>query len=253
MPSESHETSIVDHYYSWGWTVSGAGKVKPMPAPKLCGRKMIGADNRKSGVLFVSTSFPRYLIQFPSLPSDFSEYLEWQQRFLLNLTADLRALMRVRFHYADFGWEISARITGKFPEIQKEDWAISFAESMENCRLYVCDHLSTTFVEALAADKPTIIFWNPISNMLRPEAIPYYEKLVHAGILFDSPEAAASALPAAYEDVEKWWGDESRKAARREFCSYFGRTSRYAIGEWATELRNIAESSTRLEDFVASE
>jgi len=77
--------------------------------------------------------------------------------------------------------------------------------SLENCRLYVCDHLSTTFAEALAANKPTVLFCNPETNRLRLDAQPYFDLLRNSGILFDTPETAASAVAAVYGDVEAWW------------------------------------------------
>jgi putative transferase (TIGR04331 family) len=122
------------------------------------------------------------------------------------------------------------------PEIQIELWEEPFQKSLENCRLYVCDHLSTTFAEALAANKPTVLFCNPQTNKLRPEAQPYFDLLRGCGILCDTPEAAASIVASVYDDVETWWGTPERQAAVRLFCARFARTSPDAISLWSNEL-----------------
>jgi putative transferase (TIGR04331 family) len=121
-----------------------------------------------------------------------------------------------------------------------ETWKIPFRQSLADCRLYICDHLSTTFAEALVANKPTILFWNPLTNRLRPESQPYYELLRTNGILFDSPEEAAFAVNEAYADVESWWNNAVRQAAVAEFCNRFARTDVCAVALWSAEFKRIA-------------
>src|SRR5207249_1139558 len=101
-----------------------------------------------------------------------SDYILWQSRFAKTLLPEIRTEVRLRPHRED-DWNIIQRMKDGFPDVKIETWDISFQESLANCRLYVCDHLSTTFAEALAANKPTILFWNPQSNQLRAEAQPY--------------------------------------------------------------------------------
>lgn len=245
MPSENHETAIVDYYYSWGWGKTNCNaKVIPMPATKLTGRKVVGADNRKNGVLWVATTSPRYVAQLPFLPKNFQEYLTWQMRFANALPQGVRANTRFRSHYESYGWGVAERMKNCAPDIQLESWEVSFQISLRNCRLYVCDHLSTTFSEALAVNKPTVLFWNTGTNKLRPEAQPYFDVLRAGGILFDTPELAASAVAAVYDDVETWWNSSERQEAVQIFCEQFSRTSRAAIALWGNELRRVSELSS---------
>ena len=242
-PSEDHEIAITDRYYTWGWDrIDPAGKTFPRPATKLSGRRPLRADNSKEGILFAATALPRYLFQFPSHPGRFADYLSWQTRFASALPQGLRAKTRGRLHKADYGWSIAERWKAIYPEALIESWERPFMESLEECRLYVCDHLSTTFIEALSADKPTILFWDPMANELRPEARPYYKRLSKAGILHYSPEAAASAIAAAYDDIEKWWNSPDRQEARQAFCSRFALTSKDAVKEWADEFNLMTKN-----------
>jgi putative transferase (TIGR04331 family) len=241
---EDHEIAIADRYYTWGWERSDIpGKVIPRSAAKLAGRKPLGASNKKDGILFVATTSFRYFREFPILPRDFSEYLVWQRRFLTSFSPTLLPMLRVRLHREDHGWDMKKRWREICPDIRFEDWSTPLTRSLKNCRLYVSDHLATTYIEALAADKPTILFWDPAANELRPEAQQYFDHLRHAGILFDSPEAAAEMVNTIYGDVETWWNNPVRQAARRAFCDRFARTSSQAVREWLDEFNGIAQDA----------
>lgn len=241
MPSENHETAIVDRYYSWGWERADcAAEVIPFPATKLVARKKIGVSNLKTGILWAATSSPRYLLQFPSLPGFFHGYLIWQSRFAKSLLRKIIPVVRFRPHREDGGWGIVHRIREYIPDLAIETWDIPFQESLSSCRLYVCDHCSTTFAEALAANKPTILFWNPQTNELRPEAQPYYDLLRKNGILFDTPESAGEAVNQVYDDVETWWNAPERQQAVETFCERLARNSPDAIELWSAEFKRIA-------------
>jgi putative transferase (TIGR04331 family) len=239
---EDHELTITDRYFSGGWERSDRGaKVTPWFVTKLAGRKHLHADSQKAGILFVATADPRYLLQIPHTPGRFNRYLLWQSRFLASIKARLLSKIRVRFFAEDFGWDIAQRWRTSYPEIRVETWDTPFTRSLENCRLYVGDHIGTTFQEALSADKPTILFWDPAINELRPEAQPYYDRLRAAGILYDTPEAAADGVNLVYDNVVAWWNDPARQEARRIFCHRFARTSSNAVNEWAEEFIRISK------------
>lgn len=239
--SEDHETAISDRYYSWGWSRTDcAAKVIALPASKLAGRKKIGADNMKTGILWGGTVTSRYLLQFPGLPFQFFEYMAWQKRFAQKLLPEVFSMTRLRPHREDGGWAVIPRIHEAFPDLKIETWDTPFQKSMDSCRLYVCDHFSTTFAEALAANKPTILFWEPKANALRSEAQPFYDLLRGQGILFDTPEAAGEAVNKIYDDVEAWWNEPARQQAVTEFCHQFARNSSDAIDLWGAEFATVA-------------
>ena len=244
MLAEMHEATIVDIYYSWGWDKPNSlTKVVAMPATKLIGRKKIGADNRKNDVLWAATFYGRYLVEFPYLSTRDYAYCLWQKRFAESLTKNKLEQIRFRPHFASFGTGGVERLLAFAPNIVVESWDTPFQKSLINCRLYVCDHLSTTFAEALSANKPTILFWDPELNKLRPEAQFYYDALRKVGILFDTPEAAAFAVNNIYDDVETWWNQSVRQEAVKLFCHQFARTSPDAVKLWDQELKSIVSSA----------
>jgi putative transferase (TIGR04331 family) len=244
--SERHEIGIVDRYYSWGWQAATGPKgvkVTPLPATKLSGRPALGARTDCEGLLFGATSTPRYLLQFPFLPQAFLEYLRWQRRFLDALSPSLLSVLRCRFHREDSGWDMIARWREVSPSVQVETWDIPFCTSLANSRLYICDNLETTFLEALSSNKPTILFWNPAHTELRTAAEPFYDALRQAAILHDTPESAAGAVRTVYPDVARWWNHPRTQDARRRFCAQFALTDVRASNVWAATFRNIAACS----------
>jgi putative transferase (TIGR04331 family) len=237
LPSEAFEVGLVDRYYTWGWRKARYGnRVQPMPAPKLIGRPVLGASNARRGVLLATTHLTRYPLNFVTSVAEFEQYLQAHRQFVEALPPDVRRELRVRLHREDFGWEIEARWRLFAPDVALESWDTAFATSLRNCRVYVCDHHSTTFLEALSADKPTVLFWDPDTVDLAPEYADRYDALRAVGILHDTPEQAARQLRDVYPDIEAWWHDPALQRARHDLCRALGRTSSDALDQWAAEL-----------------
>jgi putative transferase (TIGR04331 family) len=240
-PIEEHEIAITDRYFSWGWDDASKPKITPLPASKYIGVRPIGADNAKEGVLLATVCFSRFLFRFQEFRNyDHQTYFHWQQRFMTSLTPEHRYRTRVRLFIRDHGWGCRERWHDLDPKIILEDWRTSFHASMRDCRLHVSDHLSSTFLDALVADKPTILFWDPVLFRVRGAARPYLDELREAGILYDAPEAAAAAVERVYGDVEGWWGEEKRQATVRRFCTRFARTAPDSIDQWADEMNRLS-------------
>lgn len=242
IASEDHETAITDIYYTWGWQRTGRhAQVRSMPATKLVGRSPIGPSSAQKDVLFVSTAFPRFDTQLQYSPEWFDAYLDRQGRFARALDARLARVLRLRPHRDDSGWDVAERWRDLRPEVAIETWDTPFEESLHGCRLFACDHLSTTFAEALALDKPSILFWDPDAYPTRGDALGLMDGLRRAGILFDTPEAAAAELAVAYDDVAQWWNRRDRQAAVSAFRERFARADPDSLGEWARELVGVLE------------
>jgi putative transferase (TIGR04331 family) len=246
LPSSKHEKAIVDYYYSWdscAEEVKGRyAKIIQMPATKLINKKRINASNKKTGILWVTTSAPRYgSFEFPSAAAElFEDYLCWHQRFISHLSQNASNAIVLRSHPVDYGWNLVSRIEESFPSVRLNSRASSFEDSINSHRLYVCDHLSTTYAEALAANLPTILFWSQKDNKLTPHGKKGVQLLSDAGIFFNTPEAAAVAVSTVYDDVESWWNEPKRQNAIRRFMEAYCQVSPNAVNLWTRELQGIA-------------
>jgi putative transferase (TIGR04331 family) len=225
-----HEIKITDKYYTWGWDKNNyQEKIVPFVSTKLSGRKIIGADNKKVGILY-TTSVPfRYRFFFGV---DHDLVIKWRRLFVESLLPEMlnNLIIRVRPGAHDLFEQL-------FSNVKIDSWKnCSFLESLQNTRIFVTDNCGTTFLEALAANKPTIIFFNPGTNRIHETDEPYFENLRQFGILYDSPNDAAKMVNEIYHDVENWWNEPPRQIARMKFCERYARTSRDSLGDWAKEL-----------------
>ena len=240
--NESHEISITDFYYTWGWkSVTYNAKTIPFPSQKLINYPDLSDVKKKSGILYVLTKSPRYLSKFDLTPNVFQVSLDWQMEFIRSLSPSIFNLLTVRVHAEDCGWSISQRLKDNFPIISLDLSNRDFLDSLKKTRLYVTDHCSTTFLEALACNKPTILFWSQRVNNFREDAIPYFDLLRSHDILLDSPEMAAEIVEKNYVDIERWWNQPSRQKAVKEFCDRFAKSSSDYGEIWLNELISRCE------------
>jgi putative transferase (TIGR04331 family) len=243
FPQERYEFSIVDRYYSWGWERKTAPcRVVPMPATKVTGRKMVAAAH-ENGLLYVTTSWMRYLFLFPMTLDCSEAYIKNQIIFLAALAREPKALLRARPHQDDMGCAGAQRLLDACPGLEIEGWDIPFQESLERCSLYICDHcfFSTTFMEALFADKPSIVFHSGdfAIDKTHPDATPFYDGLRKAQILFDNPIDAAKQVNAVYSDPRTWWNEPQRREAVGRFKDRYLWSSSNAVNEWAREFQEF--------------
>lgn len=238
-----HELSICDRYYSWGWSAyhnENRTPIRPMPATKLnC--KEFSADKKKKDIVLGTNVAGRFRKTFDFFGKMMTrQYFEDQILFAQSLGDVLFMNLRVRLYQNDYGWDAEEMWKERVPNVRLERMGeVSFASSLKNCRIYVCDHLSTTFIEALSANKPTILFWDPAKTLLTEEAQPYYDALNRVGILHYSPKDAADKVNEIYENVEKWWNGDSLQKVLKEFCRHFAMTSDNALEEWNNEFSSI--------------
>jgi putative transferase (TIGR04331 family) len=247
-PPERHECRIADTFVTWGWGDEGDRRYRNLPHPALSswlrdspyGRE--GRSHRHGSILFVATGHPRYLYRFHSTPvgSQWAEYLDWQLRFLSTLPESLRRHLVFRPYRYDYGHAVRQRINECFAPIRWEATR-PFARLLRQARIVVIDHCMTTCLEALVANVPTVLFWDPHRWELRAAAESWFEHLRHVGILWDSPEGAAGKAAQIYHEPTVWWESHAVQEARRSVVQ------RYALARpdwrecWARALTDIAE------------
>jgi putative transferase (TIGR04331 family) len=219
-----------DRFVTWGWTSHATydGRFLPLPSPMLSGfakrRRPAGRD-----LILVGTVMPRLnpRLDYSANPLD---YRRWKLRFVSGLTSAVRADLRYRpdqsdYSIADADW--LRRYFGDLSIVQGD-----LQQAMSSCRLVILDHPGTALAEALAANIPTVCFWNKEQWLLSPTAQLLFDQLRHTRILFDQPEAAATQINAVFPNIESWWQMPERQRARAEWCRSFARVDRHWLAQW---------------------
>ena len=184
-------------------------------------------------------------------------YIERQIGFFSGLGEKVRKDLRIKEYYVDSGWHIVSRIARAFPMLQFvgveetemtygavniEDRNMSFAETIAGCKLMICDHLSTTWREALYLNKPFIMLLDRETWSFRGEALESVRLMESVGIIIYDYEEAASLLNRMHEDVLGWWNEPKRQKAVKKIRKNFLFEVENIDDWWMHELLRQARS-----------
>ena len=228
---EKYEAKITNFYITWGWS-KNSNNIIPFGSSKMINysESRLNSDE----ILFVMTSRPKYFCDLRYLPLERAVSFESQKIFLENISKDLLKNFRIRPYpsrdknqYIDL-WKFYNR------DIIIDDWNKKFTDSLNNCKLYVTDHLMTTYVESIKMNVPTIIFLNKdypgvqFNNFASKE----FKKLEEVGMLFYSSKDAAIAINQMQNNINEWWFDDRVQKVRKEFCSKFAKTPNRTVSDF---------------------
>ena len=240
---EEHQIAICDYFLSWGWDKPNHKSVIPIGNLKCFG-KNISSDN--SGyALLVEMILPRYSYHMYSAPVSavqWVSYFEDQCRFVGALQDSMHDQILIRISAQDYQYSQLDRWGERFPEIRVDNGRHSIESLMADARIYISTYNATTFLESMALNFPTIIFWNPKHWELREEAIAYFEMLKNVGIFHESPEQAALQMTKVWDDVSSWWKSSEVQQARRLFCDKYSRIPNQPIDLMADLISDIINS-----------
>jgi putative transferase (TIGR04331 family) len=234
--SEAYEASVADFFLTYGWSDAERPNIVPFVANKLPHAPRGRPAGRRDGdVLWVLASFPRYAYSMYAVPSGphFQGYLDEQARFLRSLDDDARHLLRCRPYPDDYGWNDLEFISAQGGPFQCDRFRGSILARIPGLRLLVVTYHATAFLEGLAANVPTIAYWDPARWELRDDAVAAYDSLRDVGILHDTPEDAARKINEVIHDPFAWWTGDDVRAAKEAFCARFARTSENAAAIWS--------------------
>jgi len=242
--TEEHKIRISDRYYTWGWKPEATNLpcVPLSPGPLIRAKRRL--EPRPDGqILWVSMSLPRYAYWMYSVPvgPQMLAYFEDQQQFAKSVTPEVLDMLLLRLYPHDFGWDAASRLRDAAPRLKTYQGRTPLIDQLNRSRLFVGTYNSTTYLETFVADYPTIIFWNPEHWELRAGAQGAFDDLRRAGILHDTPEAAAAKVNEIYRDPQNWWRGQSVQQAKERFCAQFAVVRKDWLQEWKTELLQLPD------------
>ena len=237
---EDHQVAIADTWLSWGWSVESKPQVKPVGNLKEF-RKNVSYNSNGKG-LMVGMALPRYSYTMYALPvaGQWLSYFEDQCRFMTTLPDPLREEIIVRLFKQDYGWDQRARWRDRFPKVITDSGDQPIRNLIERSRIVIATYNSTTYLESLASNVPTIIFWNPKHWELREEVKPYFEQLKSVGVFHETPESAANQVTTVWDDIASWWESDEVQGARSNFCKQFSHVPEKPIDELVALFKEIA-------------
>ncbi len=223
-------------FYSWGWQKQEnyQGNIIPLPSPLL---SKYSYRKKNDKVILVSTRAMLHSYRISSIPQPLQqiECRLSRKHFIENINKDIYEELYYRPALNEMG-SLSDKDYFKtnFPDLKILSGPLH-KETMK-CKLLVVDHPDTTLNIALAANIPTICFWNPEFWDMSLQAEPYFKTLRDAGILFNNAEDAAKKINEIWNDIEGWWRQPSVQGARKEWSWQYARTNKRWRREWIKEI-----------------
>lgn len=231
--STIHELKISDIYYTWGWTNALKTCV---PVPVSISLNVTQNTCNDKSILFVTTEHAIYYTDFLITPEDSFEYTRNQLRFIESCSKKILSYLNFRLYSDKPYWPIDEKLKKDFPKLNFDKKKKSFIETLSSCKLYVCDHLSTTYIQSLEINKPTILFWDPKKTVVNNQAKPFFDMLRKVNILHDTPENAAKWIKEVYDTLDDWWLSDRCQSAVNTFCEQFAKRSSTPIKDWSSAL-----------------
>jgi putative transferase (TIGR04331 family) len=231
----------VDKFYRWR-EKSFSGKL--LPTAKLATLSSYKeARKKRSGfedILFVSTSNTRFVFRVEADNADnFTKKIITQHSFYLNLHESVVGHLLLRPHPVDRGWRYKERWLDLAGGGVRFDPNCKLYESLLSCRIFVTDHISTTWLEAFYMDVPVLLFFDIEEYFVLDEVGSLFEELRAVGIFHPSAESAASFLNENYKNIESWWEMPETKVAVDNIRDYFFNYSGHFTREWTQELVSL--------------
>ncbi len=244
LPSENISCEK-DKFYVWGWESQHHEnkKLKNLPSPRLSKIKDTYFCTKEQ-ILFISTGQVRYYYRFFTVPQseEFASYLSDQIKLFDSIPDKIRKNVIYRpYAYHNFGWGEKERLLKKYPAINLLDKG-GIIEYMQTIKLTIIDHPGTSFIEALAINVPSILYWDDNVWLMRPEAEKYFEKLRNAGILHKTPVGAAKKIIDIFDQPLTWWQSKEVQDARNAFLAQYGYSRKDWIDVWAKEICSLVSS-----------
>jgi putative transferase (TIGR04331 family) len=174
------------------------------------------------------------------LGSTMLKHLESIQCFVEELLPEVRKLLFIRPQPTDRGWGSIERWKELDPNLYVYRGRETVYRQINRSRLLVVPYNSTTHLETLAVNFPTLFFWKPDQTELRPTAQKYHDLMHEVGVFHKSPESAAEKVNQIYQDPLGWWLSPEIQKARKIFCLQYAWAKKTWRADWKKELLNIA-------------
>lgn len=199
------EANYLDRYLSWGWSYRD---ITPFYAVQYSGLRRpewparIKADFE---ILITGAARPRHLLEYPYTAEAFAGYMDRQIELAEELARETGLKVTIRTRQKERGQELENRIR-TFGDVgfNFEYQGDAFAKRVKNC-LHISDNTSTTVIETLWMNQPTLLLIEPGYFEIWENAAAEFGELESAGILHTSRESVVRFILENQGRINEWW------------------------------------------------
>ena len=245
---ERFERTTADYFVTSGWSVDGDPKIVPLVAsPRLGGIGNYEKNEPKilpSGhFLWVLASLPRYQYTQWSAPQgpSFLSYLDDQKSFVSHIDKKLYNHLLCRPYTHDYGWNDLEYIDPIGGEFSVDLSRRPLRKQILSARLSIFTYDSTSMMESMALNLPTMCYWIPDSWAWRPSAQPLLDAMEDVSIFHSSGKQAAEFLSKLEKDgkLGDWWASPEVQLVRSRYCKEYALTRSNEFSLWSEFFKTV--------------
>lgn len=246
--SEYHELRIADLYYTWGWQHGvNSKKIQPLLSTKLSkGMEKLKSRPKNNGVVLLScVEQARHAVHVDDrgiIGPNFIEYIENLESLLEQFEVMYNGNFLLKLYPADRGWQMKDRLKKYQRHFLPSN--MDFYTALNNSALHISTYNGTTFLETLAANYPTMLFWPENMVSFRCSVVKEFKELEKIGILHRDQESICNKLQEIKGDITAWWCDKKVQECIKVFCQRFALLDSDYFSLWRKELQYRLRASS---------
>ena len=215
------DRQIPDVYLSTGYGNAISEKIKPVG--QLFSRIKYNDYNANGDAVLVTIAMPRYSFDLRSMVigGQMIDYFNDQFQFYGLLPVKIQSQISIRLYHGSYGWQQKQRWVDNYPKAKFDSKNQSLSRSIQKSRLMISTYAATTYNETIAANIPTIIYWNTKHWELDDKSKPLFEELKSVGIFHETPKSAAAQVERIWNDIEGWWNEPELQKIRKKYCKAY--------------------------------
>lgn len=237
-----------DVFYSWGWREEEyQNTFKKMPSTKISREKdKIIRLQKTREILFVENLSKYRIFRF----NDYYDSNKWESMrkeddFVRRLKGSVFPRLTVR-PYLGCEEGRAQYLSRVHPGIRVSRPGILYTEALSKARIVVLQGMITTWLEALAANIPFLIIMNRKHIFYAGKGVVEDIRLMKkAGILQESPEAAADFINRNYNEIETWWKSRQTQRVVKRLRKKYAKASCLYRLRWKLEILKIVFAVNR--------
>ena len=186
-------------------------------------------DNNKA--IFISTPLERYSCKTQSWPAGASQSYKFMNEhigFFKNLSKDIQNnfVFRILKKTDDlFKTNYVDRIEDNFRNIEIDYGDIKLSKVLNNFKLACIAYNSTTNLQTLSMNFPTVMYWNDSYFELNNSSKKYFEELKVARIFHTNHISASKHVNSIWNNIDPWWESDIVQNARKLFCANYAKVN----------------------------
>ncbi len=228
---EKHEREISDNFLSWGWNENNDPKIINIGIFKKL--KINRKKSEKRNLLFMLKSRQRYFYSMDSSggTEQYSEHIKYCSKFLFKLNKNIKSKTILRLpHNSDDVKNVDfySNLGKTFDFFSKN----SVQDAYNQSKLTIHTINSTSFIETLSANIPSILIMKKKLNPIRDFAKNEIENLYDNKLIFDDSVKAAIFVNSIWSNhIDTWWSNKATQFAIKRFCKIFAKENLNILGD----------------------